>query len=194
MKGKNIAVLMLAAMLAAGCSSEHSFEITKTTELQENNAVAVEQASIASLNSGTIYEEDAVINKFITDYNMQNEVPVTEIFRGNIDEKAYGHIGDVRIEMMDSYNAYAGTYNMSIYGGDAGEETEATYEVFSRVAKVMSPKLTDDEISSAISEMRESPYIIDDIKLGDLTVSYIPPINASRIDVATSIYAKDLAE
>ena len=142
------------------------------------------------------YEEDAVVNYFITDYNSKEEVKITDIEKGNIRQKAYAYIGDVYIEMLDSYSAAAENYNMSIYGGNTDEATDTMFEVFKKVAKVLDPNLTEEQIDEAVSSWRSGDVLVEDSTLGELTITYVPSKelstgrNSSRIDVSSPVYGK----
>lgn len=180
----------------------------KTTNTNSNSTeiVSSEQNEVENIEDETkadetvveekFYEGDDVVNCFITDYNSKEEVKITDIKKGNIRQKAYAYIGDVYIEMLDSYSAAAENYNMSIYGGNTDEATDAMFEVFKKVANVLDPNLTEEQIEEAVSSWRSGDVLVENGTLGELTITYVPSKelstgrNDSRIDVSSPVYGR----
>ena len=142
-------------------------------------------------NKKKFYEKDEVINQFISDFNQSQDVEISDISEGNIKQKAYAHIGTVQIEMLNSYEAAARRYNMSIFGGRTNEDTEAMLGAFRKVAIVLDPNLTSEQIEEVISAWREKTMLASDITLGELTVNcyWHTDISNSRIDLSSLTYA-----
>lgn len=176
-------------------TSKNSTEITNTYHNVAENIEDKTKASEA-IPEEKFYAGDDVVNYFIADYNSKEEIKITNIEKGNIRQKAYAYIGDVYIEMLDSYGAYAENYNMSIYGGNTAEATDDMFDVFRKVAKVLEPNLTENQIDEAVSSWRSSDVLVEDGTLGELTITYVPSKelstgrNDSRIDVSSPVYGK----
>lgn len=176
-------------------TSSNSTEIVNTDQSEVEN-IEDETKADEAVPEEKFYEGDDVVNHFITDYNSKEEIKITDIEKGNIRQKAYAYIGDVYIEMLDSYSAAAENYNMSIYGGNTDEATDAMFEVFKKVAKVLDPNLTEEQIDEAVSSWRSGDVLVEDGTLGELTITYVPSKelstgrNNSRIDVSSPVYGK----
>lgn len=176
-------------------TSKNSTELTNTDQNKVEN-IEDETEVDEAIPEEKFYEGDDVVNYFIADYNSKEEVQITNIEKGNIRQKAYAYIGDVYIEMLDSYSAAAENYNMSIYGGNTDEATNDMFEVFRKVAKVLDPNLSEDQIDEAISSWRSGDVLVEDGTLGELTITYVPSKelstgrNDSRIDVSSPVYGK----
>lgn len=176
-------------------TNSNSSEIVSTDQDEAEN-IEDESKADETILEEKFYEEDDVVNYFITDYNSKEEVKITDIKKGNIRQKAYAYIGDVYIEMLDSYSAAAENYNMSIYGGNTVEETDAMFEVFRKVAKVLDQDLTEEQIDEVVSSWRNGDVLVEDGMLGELTITYVPSKelstgrNDSRIDISSSVYGK----
>ena len=192
---------ILIAIFGGGTQNE---QLTTNTSVPE--VITAEESADSMILEGAaeteddseseiFFKGDEVINHFIADFNSTYDVQITDIQETN-SFKTYGYIGNVYVQLRDSYDAAANNYNMSIFGGNTDEKTEAMFDAFRKVAKVLDKKLADEQIETAIATWKSGDDIIEDTTLGELTITYVPSVemsygrNDSRIDVSSATYAK----
>lgn len=191
-----IIAAMWAPFLLIGIFGEPSDSKNNETISPKTPSAVEQEIAVSDVNENLYYEHDEIVNYFITEYNEKESVPIKSISQGNIKTKAYGYIGETRIEMLNSYEAYSESFNVTVYGGNSEEETEAMFATFKKIAKILDPALTSEEIDDAVISWKNGGVMVENEKIGELTITYIPFIELSegytnsRIDIATSNYAK----
>lgn len=186
-----IIAAMWAIFLLIGIFSQPSENKNNEVVTPQIESEAEQESSIPETAENVFYDKDEIVNYFITDYNEKESIPISYIEQGNIKEKAFGYIGETSIEMLNSYGELSNCFNVTIYGGNTDEKTEAMFETFKKVAKILDPNLTDEEIEDAVVLWKNGGVMLEGEKVGELTITYVPSvIYGSRIDIATSNYAK----
>lgn len=181
--------------LLIGIFGEPNKNVNNNIILSENK-IENEESMISEIDKNIFYDKDEIVNYFITEYNKKEIVPIVNIEQGNIKSKAFGYIGETRIEMLNAYDAAAESFNIKIYGGNTDEKTELMFETFKKIVGILDPNITKDEIENTIATWKENNVLVENEKIGTLTITFVPSIelsygrNDSRIDIATSDYAK----
>ena len=135
------------------------------------------------------YAEDELINKFINEYNAIAKYQMQDISKGNIRTKYHCSANDCWIEMINATEAAAEAFTISINAGNSEGSDEKAFAVFSDMAKVFDPELTDEKVSSAIALMENGEkYDLSD----EFTVVYSPSVEVSwgKTDYKIEITAK----
>lgn len=142
-----------------------------------------------------VYAEDEVVNRFISEYNEKAAFQITDISKGNIRTKYFGHSNGRYIEMINANSAGAEAFCVTINGGQENTDKQAMYDVFREVAKILDPAITDEMIDAALTEFENKDVLIEGYAIGDsITVTYVPikelsyGKNACRIDISASNY------
>ena len=109
------------------------------------------------------YAKDELINKFIKEYNAIAKYQMQDISKGNIRTKYHCKVNGCWIEMINATEAAAEAFTISIDSGNSEGAGEKAFAVFSDMAKVFDPELTDEKINEVISEHKkgESLYFSD---------------------------------
>ena len=123
------------------------------------------------------YAEDELINKFINEYNAIAKYQMQDISKGNIRTKYHCKANGCWIEMINATEAAAEAFTISINSGNSEGADEKAFAVFSDMAKVFDPELTDEKINEVISEHKkgESLYFSD-----RFTVNFFESTEESR--------------
>lgn len=195
-KEKIIIMAVLIGMNLAACGNNANAS-TESSSSSEGIFYTSEPSSISEPTSEAVYyKDDSVVNQFISDFNSSNEDQITDIREGNIKQKAFAYIGDVYIEILDSYSAAAENFNISIYGGNTEEKTEKMFSAFIPIVKTLDLELTDEQINEEIALLKENDVLTEDASLGTLLITYVPSKelsygrNDSRIDISSASYAR----
>ncbi len=169
-----------------------------TETIDEATATEQETSEESETAVNQYYENDDVVNEFISAFNEKYpESAITDAEQGNIKQKAYGHIDGVRVEMLNSYGAAAENYNMSVYGGNTDEATEAMFEAFEKVVTVLNPDLSDEQVNELMTYLTSQEYMVEDYEYEGLVITYVPSKelsygkNDSRLDIASSTFGKE---
>lgn len=139
------------------------------------------------------YADDERINRFITEYNASSKYQMTDISRGNIVVKYFGHSNNSYVEMLD---AYTGIFEINVRGGttDGGskETVLQAIDVFVEIVKVLDPTLSEEQINKVADSMRSGNYASDDLLLNDnVSVNYYPKVFGDydcRIEISAPNY------
>ena len=145
------------------------------------------------------YAEDDSIDQFITDYNAISQYQMTDIEKGNIRTKYFGHTNDCYIEMINATGELVEAFCVTINGGNNEEITEKMFEVFPEFIHTLDSSVTDEQIQQAITDFKDGNVLSEGYKLGDsITITYVPLrfredgswLSSSRIDINSSTYGK----
>ena len=135
------------------------------------------------------YAKDELINKFINEYNAIAKYQMQDISKGNIRTKYHCKANGCWIEMINATEAAAEAFTISINSGNSEGADEKAFAVFSDMAKVCDPELTDEKINEVISEHKkgESLYFSD-----KFSASYSESVEMSwgKTDFEISIISK----
>lgn len=189
-------------------AADNTISVEKTAESNSDENVESE-TSIAVGNQDdeiikedtsadeTQYAEDEVVNRFINEFNSSGEYQLTDISKGNIRTKYFGDANGCYIEMINSIDAAANNFNVTINGGNSEEATEKMLEVFPAFVHVLDPSVSDEDIQNAITAFKEDGHLQEGNQLGNnLTITFVPCVelswgmSASRIDIASNTYGK----
>lgn len=136
------------------------------------------------------YAKDELINKFINEYNAIAKYQMQDISKGNIRTKYHCKVNGCWIEMINATEAAAEAFTISINSGNSEGADEKAFAVFSDMAKVFDPELTDEKVSSAIALTENGEkYDLSD----EFTVVYSPSVEVSwgKTDYKIEITAKN---
>jgi len=138
-------------------------------------------------NVETVYAEDKVVNKFISEFNEKSPFKITNISKGNIRTKYYGNANGCYLEML---NANDKTFSVSITGNTDVNNNEPLFEIFKIAVQTLAPSIQSKVIEDAVlSFNNESVW---DKKLGTtVSVDYIPAgnhLNKNNIRILASSY------
>lgn len=168
-----------------------------STNSAKRDDVSIQSSAPESLVSTTEeleesfqYAEDELINKFINEYNAIAKYQMQDISKGNIRTKYHCSANDCWIEMINATEAAAEAFTISINAGNSEGSGEKAFAVFSDMAKVFDPELTDEKVSSAIALMENGEkYDLSD----EFTVVYSPSVEVSwgKTDYKIEITAKN---
>ena len=150
-------------------------------------------------DEGNKYADDDIVNQFITDYNAISQYEMTDIEKGNIRTKYFGHTNNCYVEMINATDATAEAFCVTVNGGNNEEITESMFAVFPEVVHTLDSTITDEQIQQAIADFKDGNVMNEGYKLGDsLTITYIPLVfkddgsylASSRLDISSSTYGK----
>lgn len=172
--------------------------IKKEEIKQESDSI--ETSIIEPKEDGTNkYSEDDIIDQFITDYNEISQYQMTDIEKGNIRTKYFGHTNECSIEMINATGELAEAFCVTINGGNNKEITEKMFEVFPEFIHTLDSSVTDEQIQQAIADFKDRNVLSEGYKLSDsITITYVPLLfredgsllSSSRIDIDSSTYRK----
>lgn len=186
------AIIVFGLIRAIGNSSESTpIESTSTqaqeasqsaTTSEDNGESTVESKSDSSETSPETtveesYADDAVVNRFITDYNAYSSSPIVDIRQGNIRTKYYGRTYDRQIEVI---NGSDGMIHVTVSASVNYPDMADLREAFSDVVHVIDPNLTDDEIYAAYDAVVQGGYRVEDSQLGIVHFTWCPTVELSK--------------
>lgn len=175
-----------------------SSAVTETEQpMVENNQSSESPDNTNDANSPSQYAEDAVVNRFITEFNNTYDDDIVDISKGNIRTKYYGYIRDTRIEMINANDAAAEAFSISVYGGKEESDRDAMFASFREIAKILEPSLSDDAISAAINELVTGNVMVEKYQLGStMLITYVPTkeLSYGKNDCRVDILAYDYKE
>jgi ribosomal protein L40E len=196
-------ILYLIIALAGGSGDEEN----KTVETGDNvpSIVSSEDTTQnttdnpenidSSEGSETVFAEDTIVNRFITEFNDKSQYEITDITKGNIRTNYFGYANGRYLEMINANGAAAEAFCVTINGGQDDAAKQSMYEVFRETVKILDPSITDDVIDAALAEFDEKDVLIEGYKIGDsITATYVPTKelsygkNSCRIDISASNY------
>ena len=141
------------------------------------------------------YADDAVVNRFIAEFNNNSVYEITDISKGNIRTKYFGYANGRHLEMINANGAGAEAFCLKINGGQEASDKQTMYEVFREAVKILDTSITDEMIDTALAEFDNRDVLIEGYTLGDsIAVTYVPTKemsygkNSCRIDISASNY------
>lgn len=141
-----------------------------------------------------MFAEDAVVNRFISEFNEKSQYAITEISKGNIRTKYFGYANGRYLEMINANEAAAEAFCLTINGGQ-DDAKQSMYEVFREAVKILDTSISDDDIDAVLAEFDEKDVLIEGYQIGNsITVTYVPTKelsygkNSCRIDISCSNY------
>ena len=195
MKNKIISILLIVALFTlvlVSCDTSTNHEPINTSETSNND----NNTSIEENPAQTVYAEDAVVNRFITEFNNKSGYDFSNIRKGNIKTKYYAYADECYVEILNANDAYATYFSVSINGGKEISDRDKMFAVFKQVVKTLDNSITDAQINSAIEYLKAQEYMVSDYKISNsVTVETYKPIvelsygkSDCRIDVISSNY------
>lgn len=135
------------------------------------------------------YAKDELVNRFINEYNAIAQYQMQDISKGNIRTKYHGNANDCWIEIINATGAAAEAFTISINAGNSDGAEEKAIAVFTDMAKVLDPELTDEKINEVFLEHEkgEALYFSD-----KFSASYSESVEMSwgKTDFEISIISK----
>ena len=205
MKNKIISILLIIAILTfmlVSCDTSTNYEPNDNNETSNSdNSTNDNNKDDNDVNKGekpsqTVYAEDTVVNRFITEFNDKSGYDFSDIRKGNIRTKYYAYANECYVEILNANDAYAKCFNVSINGGKETSNRDKMFAVFKQVVKTLDKSITDAQINSVIEYLESQQYMVSDYKISNsVTVeTYVPIVELSygksdcRIDVISSNY------
>ena len=204
MKNKIISILLIVSLLTlvlVSCDTSTDYEPsnnggTPNSENSANNNQNNNNTSKDENPTQTVYAEDTVVNRFITQFNNKSGYDFSDIRKGNIKTKYYAYANECYVEILNANDAYAECFSVSINGGKEISDRDKMFAVFKQVVKTLDNSITDAQINSAIEYLKAQEYMVSDYKISNsVTVeTYMPIVELSygksdcRIDVISSNY------
>ena len=205
MKNKIISILLIVALFTlvlVSCDTTTDYEPSNNggTPNSENSANNNNQndnnTNKDETPTQTVYAEDTVVNRFITEFNNKSGYDFSDIRKGNIKTKYYAYANECYVEILNANDAYAECFSVSINGGKETSDRDRMFAVFKQVVKTLDNSITDAQINSAIEYLKAQEYMVSDYKISDsVTVETYKPIvelsygkSDCRIDVISSNY------
>lgn len=146
-------------------------------------------------DSGIIYADDIVVNRFITEFNENSSLEITDISKGNIQTKYFGYSNGRYLEMINATGATAKAFCLKINGGQEDTDKQSMYEVCREAVKILDAEITDEMIDAMFAEFDTRDILIEGYVIGNsITVTYVPTKelsygkNSCRIDIYASSY------
>ena len=205
-----IAWIFYSLFVFAGQSSDsgetghlsESTNVTGSEQVVSGNSQGSETGgNLTETDDSSLYAEDIVVNRFITEFNNTYDDDIVEISKGNIRTKYFGKIRDTRIEMINANDAGAKAFSVTIYGGREVSDRDAMFAAFKEVVKILEPLLSDDAITGAIDELIAGDSLTENYQLGStMLVTYVPTKelssgkNACRVDILAYDYKETPSE
>lgn len=180
-------------------SYNESVQGTQTTDTTTDSAVNNTEDNTTDTSSTEttpiVYAEDAVVNRFITEFNSISAFEITDVSKGNIRTKYFGYANGRYLKMINANGAGAAAFCLTINGGQEASDKQTMYEVFREAVKILDPSITDEMIDTALAEFDNKDVLIEGYSLGDsVTITYVPTKelsygkNSCRIDVSALNY------
>ena len=150
----------------------------------------------ANLNEAPVetytYVQDKVVDKFIVAYNSSSPFEMTNIKQGNIRTKYFAFTNDCYIEMINATNNAAGSFSITINGGQKEADKDRMFEVFAEIVASLDPNLSEENIKNVVDDIKTATHALNNYKINEnLWVElYIPIIatTACRIELAAYNY------
>lgn len=204
MKNKIISILLIVSLFTlvlVSCDTSTDYEPsnnggTPNSENSANNNQNNNNTSKDENPTQTVYAEDTVVNRFITQFNNKSGYDFSDIRKGNIKTKYYAYANECYVEILNANDAYAECFSVSINGGKEISDRDKMFAVFKQVVKTLDNSITDAQINSAIEYLKAQEYMVSDYKISNsVTVeTYMPIVELSygksdcRIDIISSNY------
>lgn len=203
MKNKIISILLIAILtfMLVSCDTSTNYDPNGNSETSNRGNSANDSSKDDDVNKGenpsqTVYAEDTVVNRFITEFNDKSGYDFSDIRKGNIRTKYYAYANECYVEILNANDAYAECFSVSINGGKETSDRDKMFAVFKQVLKTLDKSITDAQINSAIEYLESQQYMVSDYKISNsVTVeTYVPIVELSygksdcRIDVISSNY------
>lgn len=201
---KKLACILMVTILMyslAACTDNGDYETeTQQAELAVDTEIQQEstEETVPEVQEepATIYAEDEVVNRFISEFNEKNKYEITDISKGNIRTKFFAFANDCYIEMINANDAVAECFSISINGGKEISERDKMFDVFAETIKVLDPSVTEEKIAEVVNYLEAEQYMVSDYVISDkVTVeTYVPIVELSygksdcRIDVISGDY------
>ncbi|EKZ0110448.1 hypothetical protein IGK80_002325 [Enterococcus sp. DIV0609] len=143
-------------------------------------------------NIETVYAEDKVVNKFISEFNEKSPFKITNISKGNIRTKYHGNANGCYVEMLNANDNYAKIFSLSINNNTDANDNQAMFELFKIAVQVLDSSISDNTIDETLTYFKDKNILIENYKLGNtLSIDYIPikeNLSHGRIDISASSY------
>ena len=124
------------------------------------------------------FESDELVNQFINEFVENSDFSVSDIEKGNIEEKCYCNIGECYVEIINAssdYDEEEPTLEITLNGDSQKDITDEMLAITNAMCKTVTPSLTEDMISDAIEAIKSCEYMTDGIEVGDnIVIDYLP--------------------
>lgn len=168
---------------------------TSTTSSETEMEDTATTVSVESKDNNIVYAEDEVVNRFITEFNSSSSFEITDISKGNIRTKYFGHVNNRYLEMINANDAGAASFCLTINGGQKESDKQEMLAVFRESVKVFDPSISDEESNAAINDFVGNDVLVEGYAIGShIIITYVPSKELSwgtskcRIDMAVDNY------
>ena len=187
---KELLCIIMAVLLVfsfAACTNTNEFDTD--VQLSENEigvesrqkVTAEETEVVTPAESEMVYAEDAVVNRFISEFNEKTKYEMTDILKGNIRTKFFAYANDCYIEMINAYGAAAECFSISINGGKEISDRDKMFDVFAETIKVLDPSVTEEKIAEVVNYLKTEQYMVSAYVVSDKVIvqTYVPIVELS---------------
>lgn len=181
---KSVAFFLVVALMLScvGCGTVDTNESSLSSSENTNSEISSENTTNDNLTvSETVYAEDKVVNRFISEFNASSDFQMEKISKGNIRTKFFAEANGCYIEMINANDAAAEYFVIKIDGGNETVERDKMFAVATDAIKVFDPSIDDSKIAQVIKELEGEQDMIEDYKITESVIvrTYIP-IAASK--------------
>lgn len=129
--------------------------------------------------TAVVYSDNETINQFMTEYNSITESQFTDINDSSRDYNCYASSYGYWFEMRDLDD---GSFEVLIDQTDEvfDEGMPGMKDAFHDTVKTLDPSLSDDEINGFYDELLQAEHMVEDEKIGNITVQYWPNTELSN--------------
>lgn len=201
---KNVITILMVALLAlslVACTDTNNPDLDmqqaeSETIIETDNTEGAVISTEEPEEPAVVYAEDAIVNRFITEFNEKTKYEMTDISKGNIRTKFFAYANDCYVEMINANDAAAECFSISINGGKETSERDKMFEVFAETIKILDLSVTEEKIAEVVNYLKAEQYMVNAYVVSDkVTVeTYVPIVELSygksdcRIDVISNDY------
>lgn len=188
-----LVVILWVSVLLVGISNNSENDVSQPKNIEESSAkenTANRTIEKQPSEDSVRYAADDVVNRFISEFNINSAYEITDISKGNIRTKYFGYANGRYLEMINANDAGAKAFCLTINGGQEIADKQSMYEVFKVAIKIFDPSITDEMINAALTEFDTKDVLIENYMIGnDICIAYVPAKelsygkNSCRIDI-----------
>ena len=156
---KNVITILMVALLAlslVACTDTNNTDLDMQ-QAESETTIEIDNTEGAVISTeepeepALVYAEDAIVNRFITEFNEKTKYEMTDISKGNIRTKFFAYANDCYVEMINANDAAAECSSISINGGKETSERDKMFEVFAETIKILDPSVTEEKIAEVVN-------------------------------------------
>lgn len=179
-----VTAVMWIIFLAIGAANKESTATPTSppTSIEQSNKAetVVEEPAPTEEPEPVLYEEDEVVNQFLTNYNAISNSPFEDLSRGNIRQKVHGHSYGYWCTLLHAADTNKILVTIDETDDNASVGVSGMRDVFRDVVVSIDPSLSDEEIYAYFDKMMElGGFKEEGPILGNTEISYSPDVDLS---------------